>query len=88
VDAAAILAEWRQADVHMALRRSQYSDLFSLVITSMSLEPIARKARSTAIVLDAREAPAREAALAKQRLDDERQAEEKTRTANKKAFKP
>jgi hypothetical protein len=88
VDAAAILAEWRQADVHMALRRSQYSDLFSLVITSMSLEPIARKARSTAIVLDAREAPAREAALAKKRADDERQAEETTRTANKKVFKP
>jgi hypothetical protein len=38
--------------------------------------------------MDAREAPAREAALAKKRADDERQAEEQARTTNKKVFRP
>jgi hypothetical protein len=38
--------------------------------------------------LDQREAPAREAALLQQRADDERQAEELARSANKKTFRP
>jgi hypothetical protein len=83
-----VLAEWQQADTQVVLRRSQYNESFSLVITSLPLEVIAGKARATALVLDAREAPAREAALAKKRADDQRQAEEQTRTANKKVFKP
>jgi hypothetical protein len=36
--------------------------------------------------MDAREAPAREAALAKKRADDQRQLEEQTRTVNMKVF--
>lgn len=83
-----VLAEWQQADTHVMLRRSAYNESFSMVITSMPLEAIARKARTTALALDAREAPAREAALAKKRADDLRQAEEQERTANKKVFKP
>jgi hypothetical protein len=39
-------------------------------------------------MLDAREAPAREAELARKRADEQRQAEEQARTANKKVFKP
>jgi len=88
VDGLALLAEWQHGDASVALRRSQYSESFSLVITSLSLEPVARKARATALVLDAREAPAREAALAKRRADDQRQAEEQIRTANKNVFRP
>ena len=88
VDAVAVLAEWRQADVHVALRRTRYTESFSLVITSLPLEVVARKARATALTMDAREAPVREAALAKKRADDERQAEEQTRTTNKKQFRP
>lgn len=87
-DGVAILAEWRQADAHVALRRSRYSELFSLVITSISLERVARKARAAALVIEAREAPAREAALEKKRADDQQKAEEQVRTTNMKQFHP
>ena len=83
-----VLAEWQQADAGVVLRRSQYNEAFSLVITSWPLEAIARKAQTTALMLDAREAPAREAELARKRADEQRQAEERARTANKKVFKP
>lgn len=87
-DAAAVIAEWRQGDVQMALQRTRYNESFSLVITSLSLNAIADKAQATALVMDAREAPARDAALAKKRADELRQAEEQTRTTNKKVFHP
>jgi hypothetical protein len=83
-----VLAEWQQADAGVVLRRSQYNESFSLVITSLPLEAIARKAQTTALMLDVREAPAREAELARKRADDQRQVEEQARTANKKVFKP
>ena len=83
-----VLAEWQQADAGVVLRRSQYNESFSLVITSLPLEAVARKAQTTALMLDAREAPAREAELTQKRADEQRQAEEQARTANKKVFKP
>jgi len=88
VDPVAVIAEWQREDVHMTLRRSRYNESFSLVITSLSLDSLARKAQATALVMDAREAPAREAALAKKRAEDQRQLEEQTRTVNMKVFKP
>ena len=87
-DGVVILAQWQKADAQVALRRSQYSDLFSLAITSISLEPAARKARAEALVIEAREAPAREAALEKKRTDDQQKAEEQVRTTNMKQFRP
>jgi hypothetical protein len=83
-----VLAEWQQAETNVVLRRSQYNETFSVVITSLPLEAVARQARASALVLDAREAPAREAALAKKRADEQREADEQARTANKKVFKP
>ena len=83
-----IVAEWRQADASLVLQRQQYSNAYVFVVTSLSLDAIARKAVATALVLDEREAPQREAALAKKRADDERQAEELARSANKKIFQP
>ena len=65
LDTAAVIAEWRQEDTHIELRRGRYNESFSLVITSVSLDAIARKAQASALVMDVREAPAREAALAK-----------------------
>ena len=88
LDTAAVIAEWRREDTHMSLRRGRYNESFSLVITSVSLDAIARKAQASALVMDVREAPAREAALSKQRADEQRQLEEQTRTANKKVFTP
>jgi len=83
-----VIAEWRQADTNVALQRNRYNESFVLVITSLSLDAIARKAQATAVVMDVREAPAREAALLKKRADDQRQAEEQARETNKKEFRP
>ena len=88
LDTAAVIAEWRQEDTQMGLRRGRYNESFSLVITSISLDAIARKAQASALVMDVREAPAREAALVKKRADEQRLVEEQTRTANKKVFTP
>ncbi len=88
LDTAAVIAEWRREDTHMSLRRGRYNESFSLVITSVSLDAIARKAQASALVMDVREAPAREAALSKKRADEQRQVEEQTRTTNKKVFTP
>lgn len=88
LDTAVVIAEWRREDTHMSLRRGRYNESFSLVITSVSLDAIARKAQASALVMDVREAPAREAALLKKRADEQRQVEEQTRTANKKVFTP
>ena len=88
LDAPVVIAEWRHADTTVALQRREYSESFFLVITSLPLDIIARKAQATAVAMDQREAPAREAALLKKRADDERAAAETTRSTNKKVFKP
>ena len=87
-DGAVVVAEWRQADATVALRRGSYNEAFALVITSLSLDAIARKAQASAVILDEREAPAREAAQEKKRADDARRAEELARSTNKKVFQP
>jgi len=88
LDAPVVIAEWRHAETTVVLQRKEYSDSFFLVITSLPLDIIARKAQATAVAMDQREAPAREAALLKKRADDEKVAAERTRSTNKKAFQP
>lgn len=88
LDAPAGIAEWRTENTAMLLQRTRYSDSFVLVITSLSLDAIARKAQATAVIMDEHDAPAREAALLKKRADDERQADELARSANKRVFQP
>lgn len=88
LDAPVVIAEWRHAETTVVLQRKEYSDSFFLVITSLPLDTIARKAQATAVAMDQREAPAREAALLKKRVDDEKVAAERTRSTNKKVFQP
>jgi hypothetical protein len=88
LDAPAVLATWRQGDTSIALQQSVYGGTFGLVIVSVPLEALARKAQATAVTMDNREAPQREAARAKAAADAEKAAAEKTRTTNKAAFKP
>jgi hypothetical protein len=88
LDTQVIVAEWRSGDINMALERGRYNDSLTLVITSLSLDAMARKAQATAAVMDAREAPAREAALLKKRADEARLAEEQARATNKQGFRP
>jgi len=88
LDAPVVIAEWRHADTTVVLQRKEYSESFFLVITSLPLDVMARKAQATAVAMDQREAPAREAALVKKRAADEKLAAETTRSANKKVFQP
>jgi len=87
-DVPVIIAEWRHADTSVVLQRRHYNESFFLVITSLPLDNIAGDAHATAVVMDEREAPAREAALLKKRADDEKAAAETTRSTNKKVFRP
>lgn len=88
LDTPIVVARWRQGETSIALQQSPYGGGFGLVILSIPLDALARKAQATAVTQDAREAPAREAARAKAQADAEKAAAEKTRTANKAAFKP
>ena len=88
LDTSTVIATWRQGDATLTLNQSTYGGGFSLVITSIPLEALARKARATAVVMDTREAPAREAARDKEQADAARAAAEKTRTTNRDTFKP
>ena len=87
-DVPVIIAEWRHADTTVVLQRKHYNESFFLVITSLPLDKIASDAYATAVAMDEREAPEREAALLKKRTDDEKAAAETTRSTNKKAFRP
>jgi len=88
LDTPVVIAEWRHADTTVVLQRQSYGESFFLVITSLPLDIIARKAQATAVAMDQSEAPAREASLLKKRAADEKVAAETTRSANKKVFQP
>jgi hypothetical protein len=88
LDTPTVLARWVEGDTVVALHQLTYSGGFGLVITSVPLDTTARTAQATAVTMDAREAPARDAARAKAQADAARTAEEKTRTTNKATFTP
>jgi hypothetical protein len=88
LDLSTTIATWRRGDTTVELTHSAYRSSFGLVITSVPLEALARKARTTAEAMDVREAPAREAARAKAEADAARAAEVKTRMTNKETFTP
>lgn len=88
LDVPTAVASWRQDDTLVVLTESAYSGSFGLVISSIRLEALARKARTSAVTMDTREAPARAAAQAKADADAERAAAEKIRSANKAGFTP
>jgi len=83
------IAEWGDESRSVALyRRSTYAINFTLVMTAEPVAALARTAAARAEVLDAREAPQREAARQKKEADDRRAAEEKARSTNKPTFRP
>jgi hypothetical protein len=59
-----------------------------LVLLSKHLDALTTIAHAEAILLDEREAPARESARQEKRSDDDRVKEEAVRRVNKAAFKP
>jgi hypothetical protein len=82
------IADWRDGDATMALQWSPYRQGYSLRVISLRREALARDAAAEAVALDKREAPAREAARARQDADDARAARERERQTNKEVFRP
>lgn len=87
-DAAPVVAQWRSDDAVVSLQHIPYLNGYRLLVTSPRLELMARNAKTAAVVLETREAPARAAALLKQQADEDREAVDKARTTNKAAFRP
>jgi folate-dependent phosphoribosylglycinamide formyltransferase PurN len=70
------------------LQHAAYGNDFSLLIVAVSLADRARQAQATAVIMDSREAPVREAARAKAQVDAAKAEADKTRTTNKTTFQP
>lgn len=83
-----VLARWENADSLLTLIRGSYTPEFQLILVSKPLSARARSAVREAIRLDAVEAPRREAAQRKKEAGDASAARDKTRSANKAAFRP
>ena len=82
-----LVARWAGADYSVVLYRGYSSD-FRLIVASPRLEALARTADAQATRLDDREAPQREIARQKKETEDARASQEKSRVANKAAFRP
>ncbi len=83
-----VLARWEDADSSLTLVRGSYTPEFQLILVSKPLSARARSAVREAIRLDAIEAPRREAEQRKKEAGDASAARDKTRIANKAAFRP
>ena len=83
-----VVARWESADSMLTLLRGSYTPEFQLVLVSKSLSARARTAIREAARLDVIEAPRREAAQRKKEATEANAARDKTRIANKAAFRP
>jgi hypothetical protein len=83
-----VVARWESADSLLTLVRGSYTPEFQLILVSKSLSARARTAVREAVRLDAIEAPRREAAQRKTEAGEASAARDKTRIANKAAFRP
>ena len=83
-----VLARWENAESVLTLVRGSYTPEFQLILVSKPLSALARTAVREAIRLDAIEAPRREAEQRKKEAGDANAAHDKTRAANKAAFRP
>ena len=83
-----VLARWENAESLLTLVRGSYTREFQLVLASKALSTRARSAVREADRLDAVEAPRREADQRKKEAGDASAARDKTRIANKAAFRP
>jgi len=81
------VAHWSGGDYSVVLYRSTYRS-FRMIVTSPRLDALARSAEAEAARLDERDAPKRELARQKKDADDKRDAQEKSRLANKALFRP
>ncbi len=83
-----VVARWESDESSLTLVRGSYTPEFQLILVSKPLGARARTAVREAIRLDAVEAPRREAEQRKKEAGDATAARDKTRIANKAAFRP
>jgi hypothetical protein len=83
-----VVARWENAGSLLTLVRGSYTPEFQLILVSKSLSARARTALREAVRLDAIEAPRREAAERTKEAGAATAARDKTRSANKAAFRP
>jgi hypothetical protein len=83
-----IVAHWEDPQYSIILFRSTYLSTFGLVLFSKRLDGLSALANAEAVLMDEREAPARETARLQMRTDEDRLKEETARRVNKAAFKP
>jgi hypothetical protein len=83
-----VLARWDNEQYSYNLYRSSYGSTFGLVAFSKMLDLLARNASRESDRLDKLEAPAKELAQQKKRVDDARSAQEAARSMNKPKFHP
>lgn len=83
-----VVARWENADSLLTLMRGSYTPEVQLILVSKSLSARARTAVREAVRLDAIEAPRREAAQRQKEAGESSAARDKTRIANKAAFRP
>lgn len=87
-DAEEVIARWQDSEYDFHLIRSSYGPTFRLVGALKRLEALARSAITEAKLLDAQEAPQREAARIAGEKQTERAKLEKARLVNKPKFRP
>jgi hypothetical protein len=88
-DAGTPIGQWGNVNNSVTLYRlPSYGTSFRLVVTAEPTAALARTAAARALVLDAREAPQREAAREKKEAEDRRAAEAEARLTNKATFRP
>ncbi len=83
-----LLARWRGEGAVVSLQHVGYSGSYQLQLSSVSLELAARRAETNGRALEAREAPVRAAALLKRQDEDDRTAQDESRSKNKESFRP
>jgi len=82
------IAQWVAPDYTVTLSRWAFGTALRLTIESTRLAALARTADARAFVLDAQDAPQRDAARLAREETNRREALEKTRTTNKATFQP
>ena len=87
-DAIAVVADWQQGQTKVTLSQATYGSAYTLSVVAAAVDVLARTAHTAAVAMDAREAPARDAARAKKQEEDARAEQERARTTNKETFRP
>jgi hypothetical protein len=88
IESEAPVSRWTTDEYSVALFRSTFGDGFRVVVTSTTLDALARTADAQAMRLDQREAPQRAIDQRKKDAETARASQEKARSVNKAAFRP